>query len=160
MLCFHISKKFWKERRLSTFALKARFFSNLYFGAIPGRSVVDATATLTHDVEKAMQKQNVVTALAFDIKGAFDNVSKNKLIKRLWDQKISLFLICWTDSFLTQRTAAIIRRQNRNPADIRNRNNEKLASVAYSIYVVYNANVQDPKQRKQKGQTQNTRICR
>lgn len=94
-------------RRLSTFTLKAKLFSNLHFGAIPGRSAVDAAATLTHDVEKAMQQQNVVTALAFDIKVAFDNVSKDKLIKRLWDQKISLLLIRWTDSFLTQQTAAI-----------------------------------------------------
>ena len=80
-------------RRLSTFALKAKVFSNLHFGAIFSRSAVDAAATFTHDVKKAMQQQNVVTALAFNIKDAFDNVSKNKLIKRLWDQKISLLLI-------------------------------------------------------------------
>lgn len=41
-------------RQLSTFALKAKLYSNLHFGAIPGRSAVDATATLTHDVKKAI----------------------------------------------------------------------------------------------------------
>lgn len=94
-------------RRLGIFALKAKLFSNLHFGAVPGRSAVDAAVTLTHDVEKAMEEKNVVSALAFDIKGVFDNVSRNRLIKRLWDQKISLSLIRWTNSFLTQRTAAI-----------------------------------------------------
>ena len=30
-----------------------------------------------------MHKKNVLTALTFDIKSAFDNISKNKLIKQL-----------------------------------------------------------------------------
>lgn len=48
--------------------------------AVTRRFAVDAADTFTHNVEQAMQQKNVVTALAFDVKGASDNVSKVKLI--------------------------------------------------------------------------------
>ena len=65
-------------RRLSTFTLKSGLFSSLHFGAINRRSAVDAAATFTHNVEKTMQQKNVVTALAFDVKGASNNMSREK----------------------------------------------------------------------------------
>lgn len=68
---------------------------------------VDAAATLTHDIKKAFQNQEVLTALAFEIKGAFDSVSKSRLTKRLWEQNIPITLIRWVASFLNERTAAI-----------------------------------------------------
>lgn len=43
-------------------------------------SAVDAAATLTHNVEKAFQDQEVLTALAFDIEGAFNRVTDTRLI--------------------------------------------------------------------------------
>lgn len=54
-------------KRLGNIALKRGLISPLHFGAITGRSAVDAAATLTHDIEKAFQNQEVLTALAFDI---------------------------------------------------------------------------------------------
>ena len=51
---------------------------------------MDAAATLTHDVEKTFANKDILTALAFDIKGAFDRVSKTRLVQRLLEQKISL----------------------------------------------------------------------
>ena len=80
-------------RRLAHLALKYRLFSPLHFGATPRQSAVDAAATLTHDVEKAFQDQEVMTALAFDIKGAFDKVTDSRLVKRLWEQGIPLAII-------------------------------------------------------------------
>lgn len=94
-------------KRLSHIALKYRIFSPLHFGATPRRSAVDAAATLTHDVEKAFQDQEVVTALAFDIKGAFDRVTEDRLVKRLWEQDIPLPMIRWVASFLNGRSAAV-----------------------------------------------------
>lgn len=54
---------------------------------------MDATSTLTHNVEKAFQDQDVVTALAFNIKRAFDRVIEARLIKRLWKQDSRLPII-------------------------------------------------------------------
>lgn len=94
-------------RRLAHLALKYKLFSLLHFGATTRRSAVDAAATLTHDVEKAFQDHEVLTALAFDIKGAFDRVTNTRLIKRLWEQNIPLSIIRWVASFLNNRTAAV-----------------------------------------------------
>lgn len=94
-------------KRLSNIALKNGPISSLHFGAFPGRSAIDATATLTHDVEKAFENHDVLTALAFDIKGAFDRVSEKRLVQRLWEQKIPLPLLRWVSSFLTERKAAV-----------------------------------------------------
>ncbi len=94
-------------RRLANITLKYKLFSPLHFGATPRRSAVDAASTLTHDVKKAFQNQDVVTALAFDIKGAFDRVKNARLIKRLWKQDIPLPMIRCIASFLNDRTAAV-----------------------------------------------------
>ena len=48
-----------------------------------------------------------MTALAFDIKGAFDRVTDARLIKRLWEQDILLPMIGWVASFLNDCTAAV-----------------------------------------------------
>lgn len=87
--------------------MKYEIFSPLHFGTTPRRSAVDAAATLTHDVEKAFQDQEVLTALAFDIKGAFDRVTDTRLIQRLWKQNIPISMIKWVASFLNNHTAAI-----------------------------------------------------
>ncbi len=89
-------------KRLEDIALKHFLISPLYFGDIAGRSTVGAAATLTHDIEKTFQNQEVVTALAFDIKGAFDRVSEARLTKKLWGQNIPITLIRWVASFLNE----------------------------------------------------------
>lgn len=70
-------------RWLAHLALKYKLFSPLHFGAISRCSAVDAATTLTCNVEKAFQNQEVLTVLAFEIKGAFDKVTDKRLIKRL-----------------------------------------------------------------------------
>ena len=80
-------------RRLTRIALKFRLINPLHFEAISGQSAVDTTSTLTHDVEKAWEQEYILTALAFDIKGAFDELTKEKLTQRLWQQNILLSLI-------------------------------------------------------------------
>ncbi len=94
-------------RRLARIALKFRLISPLHFGDILRRSSVDAVCTLTNDVERVWEQEDILTALAFDIKGAFDEVTKERLTERLWQAKIPLSLIRWVAFFLTDRKAAI-----------------------------------------------------
>ena len=94
-------------RKLSEIAIRTRLVSPIHCGAIARRSAVDAAATLTHDVERAWQDSEILTALAFDIKGAFDTITEKRLTARLWDQNIPLPIIRWVTSFLTDRKAAI-----------------------------------------------------
>ena len=65
-------------QRLSEIAIRTRLISPIHFGAIARSLAVDAAATLTHDVEKAWQDSEVLTALAFDIKGVFDTITEKK----------------------------------------------------------------------------------
>lgn len=81
------------SRKLARIALKSRLISPVYFRAIKGRSTIDAAYTLTYDVEKSWEQENILIALEFNIKGAFDAVIKERLTKRLWQQKIPLSLI-------------------------------------------------------------------
>ena len=80
-------------RRLARIALKFRLISLLYFVAILRQSALDTACTLPHDVERAWEQEDILTTLAFDIKDAFDEVSKERLTERLWKQKIPLSLI-------------------------------------------------------------------
>ncbi len=61
-------------RRLANIALKYKVFGPLHFSATLCFSAFDATSTLTNDVEKPFQDYELLTALAFDIKRAFDRV--------------------------------------------------------------------------------------
>ena len=94
-------------RKLSEIAIRTRLISLIHFGAVARRLAVDVAATLTHDVEKAWQDYEVLTILAFDIKGAFDTVTEKRLIAYLWKQNILLPIIRWVASFLTDKKAAI-----------------------------------------------------
>ena len=94
-------------RRLLHTALKYKLFSPFHFGATPRRLAVDAAATLTHDIEKAFFDKKIMSALAFDIKRAFDRVTDGELVKGLWELGIPLTLIRWVASFLKNRIAAV-----------------------------------------------------
>ena len=94
-------------RRLSHTAFKYKLFSFFHFGATPLRSAIDAAATLTHNIEKAFFDKKIMSAIAFNIKGAFDRVTDGRLVKRLWEQGIFLTLIRWVASFINDRTEAV-----------------------------------------------------
>lgn len=80
-------------RQLSIFAFKTKLFSNLHSKAVLSRLAIDAAAIVIHNIIKVIEKKNVVFALTFDIKKAFDNISRNRLIKRFLYHKVLLSLI-------------------------------------------------------------------
>lgn len=123
-------------KRLNNIALELYLISSLHFGAIARRSAVDAAATLTHDIKKYFHKQEILTALAFDIKGAFDRVIDYRLIQRLCDQKIPLPLICFS-SLLNNRTAAIRldgRTSDHEPVQIEVLQGSPVAPILFMIF--------------------------
>ncbi|KAG9029383.1 hypothetical protein FS837_003568, partial [Tulasnella sp. UAMH 9824] len=87
---FTVVKTLQGEWRFKQLAL---MWSQLYhgqFGGIPGRSTADAILTFVHDIETAWCHGKAVTALTFDVKGAFDHVSHAGLIKTLLDMYFPL----------------------------------------------------------------------
>jgi hypothetical protein len=74
----------------------------LYNSQIGGRlkkSVIDAALFLTNEVEANKRLKHKTTTLFLDVKGAFDHVSKNKLLSTLKKLRLLFSLISWILSF-------------------------------------------------------------
>lgn len=65
--------------------LKYKLFSLFHFDVTPRRLAVDAAATLTNNIKKTFFDKEIMSVLAFDIKGAFDRVTDGRLVKMLWE---------------------------------------------------------------------------
>ena len=66
-------------------------YSKLHLGQMGGRkerSAIDAVTTLVHTVQKKWQEKKLAAALFMDVKGAFDHVSKDQLLKRMTEFRI------------------------------------------------------------------------
>ena len=72
------------------------------------RSAIDAAALMIHKVQKIWEDKQIAGALLMDIKGAFDYVSRAKLVQRMKDLSIDNDLIGWTKSFLTDRSVELV----------------------------------------------------
>ena len=58
---------------------------------------------LIHDIQVVKQDKKVISALFIDVKGAFDYVSANQLIKICINLGLPKSLCSWIDSFLVDR---------------------------------------------------------
>ncbi|KAE8238746.1 hypothetical protein A4X13_0g8396 [Tilletia indica] len=96
-------------QRLMFYARKYGWVPPEQFGGMPGCSTDDAALTLIHDVEAgwAKREQRTTSALAFDVKGAFDATHGERLVHLLYRLGCPLHLVRWVRSFLTARHAAI-----------------------------------------------------
>jgi hypothetical protein len=78
------------------------------FGCRRGRGTSDAVAQLVAKVENAWVQKRVALALLLDVKGAFDRVNKQKLIRRMIQVGIAGNVVRWVDSFLSDRRAMLV----------------------------------------------------
>ena len=62
---------------------------------------------LTHDIESAWNHQRVATFLCIDVKGFFDNVNHDRLVRVMWEKGFPIPIVKWVRSFLTERSTAI-----------------------------------------------------
>ena len=72
------------------------------------RSAIDEAALMIHKVHKIWENKQTAGALLMDVKGAFDHVSRAKLVQRMADLSIDNDLISWTQSFLTDRSVELV----------------------------------------------------
>lgn len=83
-------------------------FHHGQFGCRHGRSTSDAVASLVSTVEDAWKHKQIVLTLLLDIKGAFDRVNKQRLLKRLIEVGIAGSIVRWVDSSLSDRRAMLV----------------------------------------------------
>jgi Reverse transcriptase (RNA-dependent DNA polymerase) len=78
----------------------------LYNSQIKGRlkkSIIDTALLLTNEIEANKQLKHKTTILFLDVKGAFDHVSKNRLLSTLKELRLLFSLISWILLFLNNR---------------------------------------------------------
>jgi ribonuclease HI len=77
-------------------------------GSRKRRCAVDAVAIMVHHVQKAWDSKRLAGALLMDVKGAFDHVDCEKLVRRMRTLRLDEDLIGWTQSFLSDRQVALV----------------------------------------------------
>lgn len=54
-----------------------------------------------------MEQEKIASALLLDVIGAFDNVSKDRLLHNLRTKQIDTRIVAWINSFLTGRSTIL-----------------------------------------------------
>ena len=78
------------------------------FGCRRGRGTSDAVAQLVAKVENTWVQKRTAIALLLDVKGAFDRVNKQRLLRRMVEVGIAGNIVRWVDSFLSDRRAMLV----------------------------------------------------
>jgi ribonuclease HI len=90
-------------QRLSYLAETTSLLHPSQIGGRLKKSAIDAALLLTNKVEENRRLKRYTSALFLDIKGAFDHVSKNRLLTTLQSLRLPASLIRWVASFLSNR---------------------------------------------------------
>ncbi|KAK0368981.1 hypothetical protein CLIM01_13661 [Colletotrichum limetticola] len=79
-----------------------------HFGARKQRSAEQALVLLQEYIYRAWRKRKVVSLVSFDVKGAYNGVYKERLLRRLRARGMPEKLVRWVDAFCSHRTASIL----------------------------------------------------
>lgn len=79
-----------------------------HFGARRRRSCEQALNVLVEKIHTAWQKQMVLSLVSFDVKGAYNGVAREVLLRRLRERRIPEILVRWIDAFCRERRATIV----------------------------------------------------
>lgn len=90
-------------KRMAWQALASGIISPQQASALPKRSAMDLVSSLTHDIEWALSRGQVVSFATADAQGAFDALLKNRHLKRMREQGWDLGWLRIVQSFLTGR---------------------------------------------------------
>lgn len=113
----------------------------LYEDQIGGRkqrSAQDAIIALTHDVEMNWKKGHTTSALFLDVKGAFDNVSKVRLLETMDQMRFPSCVIQWTRHFMSSRLIALAfdgQKEGLNPVETGIPQGSPCSPILFLIYL-------------------------
>src|SRR6266487_617298 len=89
--------------RLSYIAETSDLLDSDQMGSRRQKSAIDAVMTLIHDIQLAKHENRVTSVLFMNIKGAYDHVSANHLLKICQKLKLPKSLYFWIKSFFQNR---------------------------------------------------------
>lgn len=90
-------------QRLGYLAETTHLLHKSQMGGRKKKSAIDAALLLTTEVERNKRANKKTSVLFMDIKGAFDHVSRNRLLDICKKLRLPMNLISWIASFLQQR---------------------------------------------------------
>lgn len=94
-------------KRLSYYAETHGLLPNTQFGGRPGRNTEQALLVLRNAIDRAWLSSNVITLVAFDLKGAFNGVNGNTLDLQFKAKGSPTKMRTWVASFMHGRSASI-----------------------------------------------------
>ncbi|KAI0997817.1 hypothetical protein K3495_g10370 [Podosphaera aphanis] len=94
-------------KRIAWVVVRNKILTTQQFGALPGRSAVDLTTCISHDVKRALSEGRTASMLTLDVKGAFDAVLPGRLARRMREQGWPESLVNWVASFAINRSVQI-----------------------------------------------------
>ena len=106
-------------------------------GGIKYRAEIDAVLCLLHDITQANNKK-LLSILFFDVKGAFDHVSKTRLLDTMQRLHLHPAVIRWTDTFLSNRQIGLAfdgERENLQPVNTGIPLGSPVSPILYLIYL-------------------------
>ncbi|KAJ5288337.1 hypothetical protein N7508_011112 [Penicillium antarcticum] len=94
--------------RISALVEKHQLLPLNHFGARRRRSCEQALNILIEKIHDAWREGKVLSLVSFDVKGAYNGVDRNVLLRRLRERRVPEVLIRWVDSFCSSRRASIV----------------------------------------------------
>src|SRR5690606_653438 len=124
--------------RLSTLCETYQLLHKDQIGGRKQRSAVDAILALVSDVENNWNKKLVTSALFLDVKGAFDNVSRVRLLQTMRQMRIPTPLVHWVEHFMTERSIQLAfdgQREGMVPVDTGIPQGSPVSPILFLIYL-------------------------
>ena len=101
------------------------------------RSAIDAVMCLTHDIQLANNNNKVLSALLLDVKGAFDHVSLNQLLKVMKKLHLPQTVLRWVQCFLTDRRITLAFDGERNQSERVNSGIPQGSPISPILFLIY-----------------------
>ena len=117
-------------------------------GGRKGRSAIDTVLSLIHDIQMAKNAGNKTSILFIDIKGAFDHVLKNQMLRICIRLGLPRNLIQWIASFLSDRQIALAFDTEislMSPLEIGIPQGSPISPILFLIYIrfLFNINIEE-----------------
>ena len=124
--------------RLSYLAETSDLLHNEQMGGRRYRAAINAVLRLLHNITQANNNKKILSILFFDVKGAFDHISKTRLLNTMQHLHLRPAVIRWTDSFLSNRQIGLAfdgERADLQPVNIGIPQGSPISPILFLIYL-------------------------
>jgi ribonuclease HI len=127
--------------RLTYLADKHQLLPNHHVGGRKLASTDHAIHLLLQRIHEAWAEGKVATLLLLDVSGAFDNVSRPRLLHNLRKRRVDSKLVRWIDSFLTGRSTKLKLEEYTAPSKPIQTGIPQGSPMSLGLYLFYNADL-------------------